>query len=102
MTTATQKVSQTHNPFSFIFDFFKRSNTNTLNSTTIQITDHQSEVAQAWSSLEQSYSRLHTALDELEAKEGDVIEFAHLAQVLNLPSDLIQNYFDTVCFTCID
>ena len=97
MTTAVQKVSQASHPLSFIFDLFRRSSTSITPAR-----DHHADVVQAWSNLQQNYSRLHIALDELEAKEGDVIEFSHLAQALDLPADIVQSYFDTVCFTCID
>jgi hypothetical protein len=99
--TAPSSVQNT-NPFSFIFSLFKSQKASPTTQNSNAHATHQEEVQTAWAGLQNSYGRLHIALDELEAKEGDVIKFEHLAQVLNLPSDIIQDCFDTVCFTCID
>jgi hypothetical protein len=83
------------NPLDFLFSRFKKPKA-------AQKDTHLQEIHNAWVGLRNSYSRLYLALNELEAKEGDVIKFSHLAEVLNIPDNIIQNYFDTVCFTCID
>jgi len=90
------------NPLQVIFSLFKGKNPSHSSTQTTAHDDHHTQVTQAWSDLKSNYSRLHIALDELQAQEGDVIEFSHLAKALDLPDNLVQSYFDTVCFTCID
>ncbi len=107
--SSSQSSSQTNsNPIAYFINFIKglkldktntKSKTNNISNFENK---HHKDVETAWLGLEKNYSRLHTALYDLEATEGDVIEFAHLAEALDLTQDLVQNYFDTVCFTCID
>ena len=97
MSISVQTATNRIQPLGFFSSIF-----NLLKKPKVNKNSHLEEVQTAWAGLQNSYGRLHLALDELEAKEGDVIKFEHLAEVLNLPSDIVQDCFDTVCFTCID
>jgi carbonic anhydrase len=65
-------------------------------------TQQVSELENAWNKQKKNYTRLHTALDVLEAEQGQVIKFSSLAKFLGLPSDIIVCHAETICFSCID